>query len=76
MASWPVTKQSFSEEKLKLPIQINGKTRSLIDVYVDEKKDSVTQKAMKDPKVIKNLQNKEVLKIIYVKNKIINFVLK
>jgi leucyl-tRNA synthetase len=59
-----------------MPIQINGKTRSLIDVVYDEKKDKVMKKVMLDSKVIKNIQNKKILKTIFVENKIVNLVVK
>jgi len=75
-ASWPDTKDKFKKSVLMLPIQINGKTRSLIEVKEDEKKELILQKVMHDPKVIKNTKNKELLRTIYVKSKIINLVVK
>ncbi len=74
--SWPVVRKSFKKESLRMPIQINGKTRSLIDINANEEEDSVLQKAMNDPKVIKHTENKKVLKKIFVKNKIVNIVVK
>ena len=73
---WPVTKKTFLKGIIKMPIQVNGKTRSLIDVNNDEEKNLVLEKAMADPKIIKHTKNKEVLKTIYVKNKIVNLVVK
>ena len=74
--SWPLTKDKFEEKFIKMPIQVNGKTRSVIDVTSDQDKDIVLKKAMSDSKIIKNIQNKEVIKTIYVKNKIVNLVIK
>ena len=59
-----------------MPIQINGKTKSLIDIMIDEDKDLVIKKAMLDAKIIKNIKNKDILKTIYIKNKIVNLVTK
>ena len=59
-----------------MPIQINGKTRSLIDILPNEDKDVVIKKIMLDPKIIKNVENKKILKTIFVPNKIINLVVK
>ena len=59
-----------------MPIQINGKTRSLIDILSNEDKNVVLKKVMLDPKIIKNIENKEVLKTIFVPNKIVNLVVK
>ena len=59
-----------------MPIQINGKTRSLIDILSNEDKDVIMKKVMLDPKIIKNIENKKILKTIYVPSKIINLVVK
>ena len=75
-ANWPITKKNFEEGVFKMPIQINGKTRSLIQVSADEDKESILKKAILDQKIMKNIKNKEVLKTIYVKNKIVNLVVK
>ena len=42
----------------------------------DEKEEVVQKKAMTDPKIIKHTEGKKVLKIIFVKNKILNLVVK
>ena len=59
-----------------MPIQINGKTRSLIDIPNDEDKEVIIKKIMLDPKIIKNIENKKIVKTIFVPNKIINLVVK
>ena len=75
-AKWPETEQYFEEDVIKMPIQINGKTRSLIDVVSNEDKDVIMKKVMLDPKIIKNVENKKILKTIFVPNKIVNLVVK
>ena len=59
-----------------MPIQVNCKTRSLIDILSNEDKNIVMKKVMLDPKILKNIKNKEVLKTIFVPNKIVNLVVK
>jgi len=76
MAAWPKTKKDFEKKSFKMPVQINGKTRSLVDVDIEEKKEDVVKKAMNDPKIKKYTENKEIVKTIYVKNKIVNLVAK
>ena len=68
--------QYIEEGVIKMPIQINGKTRSLIDVISNEDKEVIMKKAMLDPKIIKNVGNKKILKTIFVPNKIVNLVVK
>jgi leucyl-tRNA synthetase len=75
-AKWPETKYISEESVIKMPIQINGKTRSLIDTLFDEDKDLIIKRVMLDPKIIKNIKDKKVLKTIFVPNKIINLVVK
>ena len=75
-AKWPETQQFFEEGVIKMPIQINGKTRSLIDVVSNEDKDVIMRKVMLDPKIIKNVANKKILKTIFIPKKIINLVVK
>ena len=75
-ANWPKTKKIIVLETFKMPIQINGKTRSLIDVNKDDDKNHILERVMKDNKIIKNIENKEVVKTIFVKDKIVNLVVK
>ena len=75
-ANWPKTKKIVVLETFKMPIQINGKTRSLIDVNKDDDKNLILERVMKDNKIIKNIENKEVVKTIFVKDKIVNLVVK
>ena len=57
-----------------MPIQINGKTRSLIEVRKNEDKTFIMERVMVDPKIIKYLVNKKIMKTIFIKDKIINLV--
>ena len=75
-ANWPKTKKIIVLETFKMPIQINGKTRSLIDVNKDDDKNLILERVMKDNKIIKYIENKEVVKTIFVKDKIVNLVVK
>ena len=76
LASWPNTKKDFNTQFVKIPIQINGKTRSLINVLSNEEENFVIKKILDDPKIIKYINNKEIIKTIFIKNKIVNFVIK
>ncbi len=72
--NWPVEKIQLIVSKINMAIQINGKTRSVIEVKSDLNKDKIIGLAMNDKKIKKYLGNKNVIKEIYVPNKIINFV--
>ena len=75
--TWP----SYEEEKtvestLELPVQINGKVKANILVALDEAQDSAVEKAMDHPVLKPLFEGKNVVKIIYVAGKILNFVVK
>ena len=65
-----------AKTKFKIAIQINGKTREIIEVDDTISKKEVMEIAIKNNKVSKNLSGKTVLREIYVPGKIINLVTK
>ena len=72
---WP----SYDEEKtiddeIDLPVQVNGKLRANIKIVLDEQEDSVKEKALAS--VSGRIEGKAIAKIIYVKNRICNIVVK
>jgi len=75
-AKWPKTQGIYKEDIIKMPIQVNGKTRSLIDVVSNEDKEVIMKRVMLDPKIIKNIENKKIIKKVFVPNKIVNLVIK
>jgi leucyl-tRNA synthetase len=62
------------EEKIVLSIQINGKHRGTIEVAPGTEEGEVSDKAKKSEKIAKYLVDKELKKTIYLKGKMINFV--
>ena len=70
-------KNILNLDKTKIVIQINGRTRGLIE-YQDKKltKEIIFDDAKKDKKINRNLENKEIVKLIYVENKILNIIIK
>ena len=72
---WP----TYDEEKtiadeITLPIQFNGKLKATITISLDEEEENV--KAKVHEAVCDKLENKTIVKEIYVKNKIYNIVVK
>ncbi len=61
-------------ERLTIPIQVNGKLRSKIEVHADSSEEEVVDLARRDPKLADWLQGKTPRKIIYVEKKLVNFV--
>ena len=63
-------------DEIQIIIQVNGKLRGKIKVSTDSGKDEIIAIAREEDNVLKFLQDKEVLKEIFVPNKLINFVIK
>ena len=74
---WPKIKKTLlTDSNVIIVIQINGKKRGLISVKKDMEEKDLVQKAKKIENLDNNLKNKKVIKQIFVKNKIINFITK
>ena len=75
--NWPViNKEYLKSDELLIVIQINGKKRSTITLKneIDEK--NLIELIKKEKLVDKYIENKKILKTIYVKNKLINIIVK
>ncbi len=74
---WPkIKKDVLNFADVDLVIQVNGKKRDLIKFKKDQKEEDITNKVLKDSKARKYLESKKIVKTIYVKNKIINYIIK
>ena len=74
---WPTFNSNLSiEEKIKIAIQINGKTREIIEIKKDSDEKDVINETKKIKKINDQLIKAEVKKTIFVKNKIINYLIK
>ena len=74
---WPeIDKKKLLSEKVTIAIQINGKTKEVVKVKKDLDEKNVINETKKIKKIKEILMNKEIIKIIFVKNKIINYLIK
>ena len=73
---WPIEEISNIKTKIKIAIQINGKTRNVLEINNSDKKEDIINTVKKNNKINKYLLSKTIVKEIYVPNKIINFVIK
>ncbi|MCV3733830.1 leucine--tRNA ligase [Mycoplasma enhydrae] len=75
--SWPYAeKDKILISNPQIGIQINGKARGQIEILPTWTKEDVINNALKIPSILKWIENKEVVKTIYVENKIINIIVK
>ena len=73
--NWPVEDVKKKSE-LKIAVQINGKTREVIEVDNNFSKEKVLDIVKGNNKIKKNLLGKKILREIYVPGKIVNLVVK
>ena len=73
---WPTYDESKLIESTSLiVIQVNGKKRGLISVKNDIAENELIKLINSDKKLIKYLENKEIKRKIYIKNKLINIII-
>ena len=75
MQSWPTFDESLLKvEEINLVIQINGKKRAILQVKPDIDEKTLFNMSLDLDNVKKFVENKKIVKKIYVRNKLINFV--
>jgi leucyl-tRNA synthetase len=76
-AEWPQYDPALAkEEEVELAIQVNGKVRSRIVVPADAEDDQVRELALADEKVKAAIEGKEIVKVMVVKGRLVNIVVK
>tara|TARA_X000001036_G_C20675606_1_gene804017 strand:- start:45 stop:2573 length:2529 start_codon:yes stop_codon:yes gene_type:complete len=73
---WPkINKKALEKVEIKLVVQINGKTRDVLSIKKDLSELKINKLIKKTSKANKYLLDKKILKTIFVKNKIINYII-
>ena len=75
--SWP----KYDEEKTidnetTIGVQVNGKLRGEITINTNEDEEAIKNKALECDNVKRQIENKEIVKIIIIKGRIVNIVVK
>ncbi len=77
LSKWPEYKEELLvDDEIEIGVQVNGKLRARIKVNSEDDETTVWQKVQAEENVKKYLNNMQVLKKIYVANKIFNIVIK
>ncbi|MFL2889143.1 MAG: leucine--tRNA ligase [Candidatus Pelagibacter sp.] len=75
--NWPTIEEKYlSNDIVKIVVQFNGKKRGIIECQKDINEKDVIDLVKNTTDLKKYFLNSEIMKNIYVKNKIINFILK
>ena len=76
-AKWPEYDENKTIETTKeIAVQVNGKVRATIKISIDDDENTIKEKAMECENVIKHIADKEIVKVIVIKGKIVNIVVK
>ncbi len=76
-APWPTFDEAMLiEDEVQVVVQVNGKVRAKINVALDEDDEKVKELALSESNVKIHTEGKNIVKIIVVKNKIVNIVVK
>lgn len=74
---FPVYDESKLEDDFKtIGVQVNGKLRSTVDVFNDDTEEDIFNKVLNDSKIKTYIDDKTIVKKIYIKDKIVNIVVK
>ena len=63
-------------DMINLPIQVNGKLRATIDIAKDSDQEEIKKLVHENEKIQKFIEDKTIVKEIYVPNRIYNIVIK
>ena len=72
--NWPdIDKQNVLDE-IKMAVQVNGKTRDIINIKKNLEEKKIKEIVFNSPRAVKHLKDNKVIKKIFIKNKIINYI--
>ena len=72
---WPL-ENVLKKSEIKIAIQINGKTKEIIEIDHKISKEKVLETVKLNDKIKKHLLGKNIVREIYVPGKIVNLVIK
>ena len=73
---WPIIDKKYDFKEIKIAVQINGRTRDVLTAKKDTDQITINKLILKNSKAKKHLENKKIIKTIFVKNRIINYIIK
>jgi leucyl-tRNA synthetase len=76
-APWPKYDPELAkEDEIQIPVQVNGKLRSVVTVSAEAGEDVIREAALGDEKVSTLIAGKQIVKLIVVPKKLVNIVVK
>ena len=76
-STWPVyDEEKTIDNEITIGVQVNGKLRGEINIAKEDDEDTIKNKALANENVKKHIDGKEIVKVIVIKGKIVNIVVK
>ena len=76
-STWPeYDDEKTIEDTKEIAVQVNGKVRGIIEINIEDDENSIKEKALDNDNVSKHIEGKDIVKIIVIKGKIVNIVVK
>ena len=72
---WPIADKSKILNKINLVVQVNGKTRDIVEIDKDLEEIAVHKIITENQKIKKFINDKKIARTIFIKNKIINLLI-
>jgi len=76
-SSWPKYDEAKTiDETKEIAVQVNGKVRGTITINVNDSEDTIKEMALNEENVKRHTEGKDIVKVIVIKGKIVNIVVK
>ena len=77
LSPWPGYDEAKTiDDEVEIAVQVNGKLRGTVTVPMDSEQAAALEAALAEPKVRKFTDGADIVKVIYVKNKLVNIIAK
>ena len=74
---WPkYDSKLLKEENCTIVVQVDGKKRGILEMPINSKETKIIKKSKEIDNVSKHVENTAIVKNIYIKNKLVNFITK
>ena len=74
---WPTYDEAKTiDDEIEIPVQVNGKVKGTVSIALDTDEAIVKEKVHENQSVKNAISDKNIVKEIYIKNKIYNIVVK
>ena len=76
-SNWPkVNKKFLNKKNVNIVVQINGKKRGILNTQINLNEENIMNEIKKYSKINQYIINKKIIKSIFIKDRLINLIIK